>query len=234
VALVGRVLVVLAGFIAVAILSRMGRGVSREPVSRLCMGAAVVVGLLHLVPGALHLEHVVVIFPFVGVLAGVWSEQVPDKPWAWANVIGWTGLGCFAALSVVAVDRGPSTLQQASELGRMLRDEVPSDHTVLTLQTTLAVESGRRVPQGFEMGRFGWQFGDLKRDHVVWALGGRVGAVALAEGDFANDPILRMALNRAAMQVGRTEEVVRFGQVGEPMLLGLPSAPSAVHTEPSP
>jgi len=233
-ALLARLGFLLGGFLTVAVLSRLGRGSSRGPVERLCLGATLITGLLHLVPGVLHVEHAVVLIPFIGVLAGLWSKRIPDKPWAWANVIGWAGLGCLAALHFVSVDREHSTLEQASEIGQLIRAEVPADRTLLTLQTTLAVESGLRVPQGFEMGRFGWSLGSLDRDRVVWAMGGDVGAVALAEGDFADDPILRMALERAAVQVGRTQSVARFGQFGEPLLLGLPMAPSAVHPETAP
>lgn len=231
--LLGRIVVVFCGFIAMGIVCRRARTVIQGPVGRLCVGAIICTGLLHLIPGALHLEHSVVLMPFLGVLAGRCTAHVPNKAWAWSNIVVWTLLGWNAALhrDVFTVDRGESTLEQATRLGQTLRDEVPAGSTLLTLQTTLAVESGLQVPQGFEMGRFGWTMGGLDREHVIFAMGGKMGAVALAEGDFADDPILRLALQRAVQQVGRTQEVERFGQFVEPLLIGLPPAPSEVHAQ---
>ncbi len=218
----------LAGFLTVAAIARCGRGQVRGPVERLCIGAVVLVGLAHFVPGALHVEHVVVLMPFIAVLAGLWSRQVPDKGWAWSSVVLWTALGCMTSLNQVQVDSGPSTLGQVAEIGQMVRAETPEGHTLLTVQTTLAVEAGREVPPGFEMGRFGWTLGTLDRTQVLEAAAGPVGAVALAEGDFADDPMLRLVLERAAARVGRTRTIERFGQFAESLLLGLPDTPTQV------
>jgi hypothetical protein len=223
-----RLCILLAGPLAVAVIARCGRGQSWGPVQRLCLGAVVLVGLAHFVPGALHVEHVVVLMPFIGVLVGLWSRQVPDKTWAWLNVIVWAALGCMAATHMVQVDSGRTTLEQAAEVGLALREQTAPKLPILTLQTTLAVESGRRVPPGFEMGRFGWTLGGLDRAGVLDAASRPLGAVALAEGDFGDDPVLRLMLERAAVGVGRTQTIDRFGQFREPLLLGLPAAPTMV------
>ena len=68
---------------------------------------------------------------------------------------------------------------------------------------------------------------------MIFAMGSKMGAVALAEGDFADDPILRIALKRAVAQVGRTQEVARFGQFSEPLLIGLPPTPTVTVMRPS-
>ena len=206
------------------------------PMGRLCVGSVLCVGLLHLIPGALHVEHSVVLLPFLGVLVGLSVAEVPSRAWAWVSIATATTVGWASAiyLAPFSVDTAQSTLTQVSKVGQTLRDEVPAGRTLFTLQTTLAVESGLAVPQGFEMGRFGWTMGDLSREQVIFAMGGPVGAVALAEGDFADDPILRMAITRAAERVGRTTEVLDFGQFCEPMLLGLPAAPSQIHAQEHP
>ena len=113
-------------------------------------------------------------------------------------------------------------------MGLALREQTAPKLPILTLQTTLAVESGRRVPPGFEMGRFGWTLGGLDRAGVLDAASRPLGAVALAEGDFGDDPVLRLMLERAAVGVGRTQTIDRFGQFREPLLLGLPAAPTMV------
>ena len=221
----------LSGFLSVAVLSRLGRGRRSDPVGRLCVASVLCVGALNLLPGALHVEHVIVLMPMLGILASDWSSQVPQRAWAWCTVAGCVAVGSLASLRFVQLDSAGSTLAQAAEVGKELRSEIPPGKKLLTLQLTLAVEAGRRVPSGFEMGRFGWSLGGLDREGVMAAMNDDIGAIALADGDFADDPLLRLAFRGVLQQQGRTRMVDSFGQFGEELVLGLPNAPSVVLPE---
>ena len=63
------------------------------------------------------------------------------------------------------------------------------------------------------------------------AMNDDIGAIALADGDFADDPLLRLAFRGVLQQQGRTRMVDSFGQFGEELVLGLPNAPSVVLPE---
>lgn len=93
------------------------------------------------------------------------SERLDRALWTALPLIAW-----FAALTsplneswlVVRKDRfwveikeEPDILRVA-RVGRMLRQSTPDGAPILTTDTYLAVEAGRPVPQGFEMGAFGY------------------------------------------------------------------------------
>lgn len=54
------------------------------------------------------------------------------------------------------IKRTPSDLAKLRQVGKQIREMSPPDRVLLTQDTYLAVEAGRRVPAGFEMGPFGY------------------------------------------------------------------------------
>jgi hypothetical protein len=55
-----------------------------------------------------------------------------------------------------AITKTRSDLALLRDVGRRVRESAPSDKPLLTQDTYLAVEAGRRVPPGFEIGAFGY------------------------------------------------------------------------------
>lgn len=86
---------------------------------------------------------VAVLFAFTSTLNEDWVVVRKDRFW-------------------VEMKQGPD-IARLRRVGRMLREATPEGSPILTTDTYLAVEAGRPVPPGFEMGAFGY-FPELEDD----------------------------------------------------------------------
>jgi hypothetical protein len=157
----------------------LGLGRGSDPIPGLRV-AAIFGILVHMVPAALHIEHIVVLAPVLVLsLSHRWGSRL-IRPRVLGVGVGVWLVSVFAGARFVHLDAGHSTVQQAMELGAWLHENSPEGKPLLTQQVVLAVEADRDVVEGLEMGRFG----TMSAESISEALRGGVGAVALADGDF--------------------------------------------------
>ena len=193
----------------------------KERISGLRIGVLLVV-LVHLLPAELHIEHLVAVAPAMAfVLVERWSTVGRVGP-------GWISAGFALAilsmstsLQFVHVDSHHPTVQQATDLGRWVREHTSPNKFILTQHVEIAVEADRFVPPGFEMGRFGWvdsmsasEATRLHRStssHVSEELLGSIGAVIMAPNDF--DSYTNTKLSLWAVSHLRTHrQIEAYGQ----------------------
>jgi hypothetical protein len=131
-------------------------GLVNERISGLRVGVLLVV-VVHLLPAELHIEHLSVLAPAMAfVLVERWSNS-RHVSLVWVSVgLALALLSMSASLRFIHIDSTHSTVQQATDLGRWIREHTPPNKPILTQHVELAVEADRSVPPGFEMGRFGW------------------------------------------------------------------------------
>ncbi len=196
--------------------------------------------------------------PFLVVTAWCAGHQ-----WQRATAAGRRALGAAAAVFVLFqaasfvgqrhlhLSGDPRDLDELQTVARYLAQRVPASQTLVTLDTVLAVESGRRVPPGWEMSIFsyfpsrsepdGARLGILTPGRVAASLRDpSVGGVALSDhalgilvennlSGFRPGTTLSEAELRAAIPalVGyRLDRVFgQFGQFGENLYVLLPAAP---------
>jgi len=109
-------------------------------------------------------EYFAAVFPlFLVVLACTLGRayRAADRVGRRGLLVAAAVLVCFqGAVFARELDRSASAedpdLEEVAALGRYLAETVPPGRELLTLDTYLAVESGLRVPRGFEMGLFSY------------------------------------------------------------------------------
>lgn len=183
--------------------------------------AAFVAVLVHALPAALHVEHVVSVVPLLALAcADRWGATVLRIPWA--LVVG-AGLTAFAARPYVHLDTAVATVRQTMDLAAWLDANSPSDAPMITTHLALAVEADRSVVRGLEMAHFGW-VSDLdletaQRTHRMSsarlraAVGRPFSSIVVGERDF--DPAGRALLRAAAQADLHTRRTVEdYGQFG--------------------
>lgn len=187
----------------------MGFGRRPGPIPGLGMATALGV-LVHLVPAALHIEHVVVMAPaLVLLVVHRWAPMLGEVRVLGLGVGLWV-LSVVTGFRFVHLDAGFSTVQQAVELGAWLNENSPSGRPVLTQQVILAVEADRDVVSGLEMGRFA----SIDATQLTSSLSDGVGGVVLADGDF--DAETRAAIARwASVNLEQQRVADPYGQFDE-------------------
>ena len=177
--------------------------------------------LIHGLPAALHVEHLVSVVPLLALAcADRWGATVLRLPGA--LVVG-VGLTALAARPYVHVDTTVSTVRQTMDLAEWIDANSPSEAPMITTHLALAVEADRSVARGLEMAHFGW-VADLdletaKRTHRMSsarlrdAIGRPYSSIVVGDRDF--DPANR-ALLRAAAQADlhSLRTVTDYGQFG--------------------
>jgi hypothetical protein len=164
-----------------------------QPVVGVAFWGLVGVVLLHLLPRALHIEHIVIATPLLGILLAAAVSALPRRRLVLVG-LAMGAIGCSLwSLRWVQLDGG-ARLAETATLGTWIGEHTPPESTILTLDTALAVESARRVPRGFEMGRFSWnpelfhadvlRQGLLDAEQVRAALALGPAAIAVQDGDF--------------------------------------------------
>ena len=201
------------GLLAFWLLALLPGRSSAIPGLRLAAGLGV---LAHAFPGALHVEHTMVLAPLLAVaLAERWSTQWTPRHW----------LGAGAALAVSAMvgarfvhlDSQTRSMQQVTDLGRWVAERTAVDRLLFTPHLGIAVEADRDVPTGFEMGRFGLGPIDLGEGRGE-ALRGRLGGVILATEDLAESG-QNETLAWARAEFSQSRVVEPYGQFGQRLWL---------------
>ncbi len=182
--------------------------------------------LVHGLPAALHIEHLVAATPVIALAAADrWAAALNGR----RSAIGLIALGGAAALfsrPFIQVDEGVSTVRQTMQLGRWVDENSRTDAPMITVQLALAVEADRSVARGLEMGRFGWvpelDSNAATRSHRMSVerlrdVGQRASAaIAIAEGDF--DASSRRWLRAiGAERASASKRIEEYGQFSEPL-----------------
>ena len=98
-------------------------------------------------------------------MAAVWERWLAAgnhrRGWVALGAVAGLALGLGQSLTFLAqrdgwVANSPSDLELLHTAANEVRARVPEESLLLTFDTYLAVEAGRRVPKGFEMGVFSW------------------------------------------------------------------------------
>jgi hypothetical protein len=219
------------------LLSGLVPGRMEERIGGLRMGVCLAV-MVHMIPAQLHMEHLAVLSPALAlVLVERWSGSGSTMVRSLAVGISLAVISTAASLQFVHVDSTHSTVQQATDLGRWLRDQTPPEKPLLTQHVELAVEADRQLPQGFEMGRFAWApelsdadaltFHRTNPSQVVAAIEEPVGAVIMTPEDF--DSYTRTRLSLWAERNLRTHrQVVPYGQFDVQLDLWTPGVDAVV------
>jgi hypothetical protein len=127
---------------------------------------------VHLVSPYPYDDYQVPVMPLLAAATGVWLFRLPGVAAVRPATVVWSvvlaaGLAAFASpinqeWFVIRQDRfwvvtkPQSDLALLRRVGRWIREATPPDKPLLTQDVYLAVEAGRRVPAGFEMGPFGY------------------------------------------------------------------------------
>jgi hypothetical protein len=127
---------------------------------------------VHLVSPYPYDDYQVPVMPLLAAAVAVWLFRLPSMASLRAATVVWAviaaaGLAAFASpinqdWFVIRQDRfwvvtkPHPDLARLRQVGRWIRESTPADTPLLTQDIYLAVESGRRVPPGFEMGPFGY------------------------------------------------------------------------------
>ena len=175
--------------------------------------------LVHAWPGALHVEHSMVLAPLFAVaLADRWRT-----PWTPRQlVVGGTLLVSSLAVGArfVHLDAHTRSMQQVTDLGRWVAERTPIDRPLLTPHLGIAVEADRDVVSGFEMGRFGRGTLDLSGDRGD-ELRGRLGGVILVDEDLSGTGRTE-TLSWARGEFSPARVVEPYGQFGQRLWLFVP------------
>ena len=112
-------------------------------------------------------DYGVPIMPILAVLISVWfAERADGRSMRWFSVLI-AGMCAFGSPLVQdwmtngqdrfwSIKKGQSELSQVREAARRIESIDPGGDTLLTQDTYLAVETGRKVPRGMEMGPFSY------------------------------------------------------------------------------
>ena len=177
--------------------------------------------LVHGLPAALHVEHVVSVAPLLALAcADRWGTTVFRAPWA---LVAGAGLTALAARPYVHLDTTVSTVRQTMELAAWIDANSPSKAPMITTHLALAVEADRSVARGLEMAHFGWMpdldLETAQRTHLMSsarlraAVARPYSSIVVGEHDF--DPAGRALLRAAAQaEFHRQRTVTDYGQFG--------------------
>ncbi len=146
---------------------------------------------VHLLPGTEHGEYMVVLWPLVALVGADWLGVVSGRRrQGWWAVAGVHLLWGAQALEINAAGRAPG--EGCRVLGREVAAALGPDEVLLGFEPLVAVEAGRRVLPGLELGAFSLaRSGTPLRvtpEEVVMRTGApHVGAVLLGERLFLHD-----------------------------------------------
>jgi hypothetical protein len=204
------------GVLAFWLLSLWPGGSSSIPGLRMAAGLGI---LVHALPGALHVEHTMVLGPLFAVaLADRWGGR-----WRPGQLtVGAAALGASVLVGArfIHLDEQTRTVQQVTDLGRWVADRSPVDRPLLTPHLGIAVEADRDVVSGLEMGRFGrGKIALYGRD--ADALRGHLGGLIFSTSDLLE--VQRSdTLNWARAEFTESRVVESYGQFGQRLWLFVP------------
>lgn len=194
--------------LGVALLWAWRPGGRREPGRLAAAGPMALLALLawlpNLVPLLAYPVYLVSVLPLLLVVLGVALARALER-WS-RRGRGGQRLALVAGVAALAIAQGwtwlatheqwarrsPSDLVALRQVARSLARDLPADRWLVSLDPALAVESGRRLPPGFEMGLFSWfprrppsdgeRLGLLTTDRLLAAFASLdVGMVALSD-----------------------------------------------------
>ena len=179
--------------------------------------SALVFGVMvHALPGALHVEHTMVLAPLFAVaLADRWPDRLTGRQVALGVMTVATAV--VTGSHFVHLDKQVQSVQQVAEQGRWLAAVCPPSRVVFTPHLGIAVEANRRVTPGLEMGRFSASFTDPAT--LSSGLSADVGAIILTEGDAHKAGGLKDIYGAAVSAGWARRSIEPYGQFGERLWL---------------
>ena len=176
--------------------------------------------VVHSLPTALHVEHTVVMMPFIALaVAERWGHDL--RPWTAALGAALLAVSVAVGMRWTHTDQTSSTVKQTMEIGRWVAEHSNGEKPLLTTQLTIAVEADRGVCSGFEMGNFGWSpemderrvksLHRLSPAVVDRCLNGTLGGIVLSSRDFNND-IRNQIMGHGRAAFSRHRSVDGYGQ----------------------
>lgn len=176
-------------------------------------------GIVHMVPGELHVEHTMVLAPlFALALADRWSGQWSPRQVAVGGVA--LAASIIVGARFVHLDTQVRSMQQVTDIGRWVAERTSGDRPLLTPHLGIAVEADRDVVSGFEMGRFARGPLDL-RGAGGDVLRGRLGGIIVVSED-VSEAARAETLSWARTEFTESRVVEPYGQFGQRLWLFLP------------
>jgi|GEM_PF-2004204 len=204
------------GLLAFWLLALLPGRPSSIPGLRLAAGLGV---MIHAWPGALHVEHTMVLAPLFAVaFADRWGTSWSARQLVMAGVA--MVVSVVVGAQFVHLDTQTRTMQQVTDLGRWVADRTTEDRPLFTPHLGIAVEADRDVVRGFEMGRFAVGKLDLSGERGE-SLRGRLGGVILVTEDI-EDGGQGGTLSWARTEFSESRIEEPYGQFGQRLWLFVP------------